>query len=382
LINKLSKKDKNKVLFITSSQHFADMFLRDFLKYLSISYEIHLITNFKHKKESYDNIHLYDVSLERKISLSKDLISVIKIIYYTLKIKPQYLVTTTPKCTIFGTIIKLLIPKINRSHIYTGITWTNMKGLKKLIFKFLDKMNISYCDKVIFDSKDQITFMVNKKFDKTNFHLIHKGSIKGVDTKIFYKYESKKIIALKQQYKIPLDVKIILYLGRLDLDKGITDLIKAFKLAHKEEKKINLLLVGKDEMQINKYLNNLNDAIKNKIIYLDHQKFPEIFFNIADIFCLPSKREGFGNVVIESSSCETPVIGTNIYGLRSSLINHFNGLVFEVGNVIDLKNKIKLLLKDHGLRNQLGQNGREFVIKNFKTNDVFNSLEEIIFNNV
>ena len=84
------------------------------------------------------------------------------------------------------------------------------------------------------------------------------------------------------------------------------------------------------------------------------------------IFCLPSKREGFGNTVIESSACEVPVVGSDIFGLQSSLINELNGLTFEVNNVDDLTKKLSMLLNDENLCKKLGKIGREYVLKNFR----------------
>ena len=118
-------------------------------------------------------------------------------------------------------------------------------------------------------------------------------------------------------------------MGRIDIEKGIFDLLDSFKNIANNYKNILLLLVGKDEMEINSKLKLRYQAIRKKVIYLKHNKSPEEIYNLADILCLPSKREGFGNVVIESSAVEIPVVGSDIYGLRSSLVNELNGLTFK-----------------------------------------------------
>ena len=69
---------------------------------------------------------------------------------------------------------------------------------------------------------------------------------------------------------------------------------------------------------------------------------------------MPSKREGFGNTVIESSACEVPVVGSDIFGLQSSLIHELNGLTFKVNNVDDLTKKLSMLLEDENLCKKLG----------------------------
>ena len=173
-----------------------------------------------------------------------------KVFLITLKIKPSFVITTTPKCTIFGSLIKLIFPKIKRIHIYTGITWTNMTGLKKFLFINIDKFNIFFSNKVLFDSKEQINFLSDNGFNKSNFFLINNGSIKGVNCNIFFKYDAHQKEILKKKYNIILSNKVILYMGRSDKEKGIFDLLESFKVLP-----INVItsvpLVGKDEMKLN-----------------------------------------------------------------------------------------------------------------------------------
>ena len=217
-----------------------------------------------------------------------------------------------------------------------------MTGLKKFLFINIDKFNIFFSNKVLFDSKEQINFLSDNGFNKSNFFLINNGSIKGVNCNIFFKYDAHQKEILKKKYNIILSNKVILYMGRIDKEKGIFDLLESFKIIANKYDNILLLLVGKDEMEIEHYLQNNYHQLDKKIIYLNHNKYPEEIFNLADILCLPSTREGFGNVVIEASAVEIPVIGSDIFGLRSSLINELNGLTFKKSDIQDLTEKIIL----------------------------------------
>lgn len=377
----IAEKNKNKLMIISSSLHFIDVFFKDFVNYISCSYNVCILTKTKLLKIDTFNSKFFYIPIKRKISFISDIITIFVCIYRFILIKPKYLISVTPKSIIFGSILKFIFVKIHRTHIYTGITWTNMRGYQKYFFIFLDKINIYFSDLILFDSKEQIEFFKINNLASSKFHLINKGSIKGVDTNLFYKFDNKLKINLRKKFKIEHNSKVILYMGRMDVDKGVKDLIESFKSIFPLKKNLILLLVGRDEMNIKSYLKNLNSEIKNNIIYLDHTDNPSEIFNIANIFCLPSKREGFGNSIIESSACEVPVVGSDIFGLKSSLIDNYNGLTFKANDIQDLSFKLISLIDDRYLCNKLGKNGRKYVELNFKKNEVLRSLTKIITNN-
>jgi len=372
---------KNKILIISSSQHFVDVFLLDFLNTISKNNEIHLITNFEEIGKYQDLIKRYHVPIHRNFSPLSDIYCFILIILKVIKIKPNLIITSTPKAIIFGIFLRLIKWRQKRIHIYTGLTWANMTTIKKKLFILLDRINIIFSNKVLFDSQNQINFLKFNNFNINKFYLIGNGSIKGVNLNVFFKYRKDRKIEIRKHYKVPNNKKVILYLGRMDPDKGLDILFHSFKNLIKSHDDLFLLLVGRDEMNIQKYLDkNFNDLLQF-IKLIPHNDYPQDIYNLSDIFCLPSRREGFGNVIIEASSCSIPVVGSDINGLSSSLINNLNGLTFKMDDIDDLSSKLKILLEDKRLSHRLGTNGRKFVEENFNKNYVYESLEKLIFRN-
>jgi len=369
---------KRNIIILSSSYDFVKIFLLDFLKELSKTFRVNVLTNYENKLDVPTYIRLFHIPIKRKITPFFDFLSIFYFFYRFVKIRPEILISVTPKSIILGIFSKFFFPHIKRVHIYTGITWTNKNGISRFFFISLDKINIFLSDKILFDSKEQISFFNQNGIFSKKFNLINRGSIKGVDIKIFYKYSINKKKTIRFKYNIPLDKKVILYLGRLDIEKGILNLLESFKIISKIHKDVILLVVGKDEMNITYYLDNFDKYLLNKIIIRPHTHNAHDIYNIANIFCLPSEREGFGNSVIEASAVEVPVIGSNIYGLQSSLINNYNGVVFKAGDVEDLAKKILYLLTNESQCIKLGNNGRKYVKKNFKPQDINNDLIRLI----
>jgi glycosyltransferase involved in cell wall biosynthesis len=71
---------------------------------------------------------------------------------------------------------------------------------------------------------------------------------------------------------------------------------------------------------------------------------PERFMQAADLFCLPSYREGFGSSVIEAAACGVPALASRIYGLTDAVAEGETGWMHEPGNVQDLAEKLDELL--------------------------------------
>ena len=93
---------KQKVLFISSSQLFFDVFIKDFCNGLSNKFEMYLITNLLKKKSFKSNINYLHLPISRKIAIFTDLYCLFLIIYKVFFIKPDFIVTMTPKSIIFG----------------------------------------------------------------------------------------------------------------------------------------------------------------------------------------------------------------------------------------------------------------------------------------
>ena len=148
---------------------------------------------------------------------------------------------------------------LSRIHFLTGIQWSDKDGFNKFFFKTIDRLIYLNSKKILVDSKSQIKFLHQNKFNTNKFKLIHNGSIKGVDTKIF-----KKNLKVKKQFfhENKLDKKkiIILFLGRFANEKGVIFFIDLINQITKVNNNIVGLLVGHDEKNIVK-----NYFLKNNI---------------------------------------------------------------------------------------------------------------------
>jgi glycosyltransferase involved in cell wall biosynthesis len=156
---------------------------------------------------------------------------------------------------------------------------------------------------------------------------------------------------------------VFLYLGRLNRDKGLLDLASAF--AGIDNAGVHLLIIGPDEERIGMQMLTLAEGNARRVHFIGFTEKPEEYLAAADVLCLPSYREGFGNAVIEAAAVGIPAIGSRIYGLVDAIAENESGLLFEVRNVKELRNCMSVLCNDKLLRTRLGRQARERVLAQF-----------------
>ena len=184
----------------------------------------------------------------------------------------------------------------------------------------------------------------------------------GVDTEIFCK---KDISSLKE--KLSLKDFVIGFIGKIDKQKGIFDLVKA---ACEINERIQLLIIGNGELkgEIENLVKSLGLGQKTILMgAIPHSQVPN-YLNCMDLLVFPSVtvpnlREQFGRVIIEGMACEVPVLGSNSGEIPATIGKA--GLIFKQKDVSDLKEKIEGVIKNPNFRAMLAKNGRKRVVENF-----------------
>ena len=163
----------------------------------------------------------------------------------------------------------------------------------------------------------------------------------------------------EDQYIFQGAYPVIIAVGRLVKAKDYPNLLNAFKKVLSIKKAI-LLILGEGPEE--KYLKNLVNQLKiyNDVVFLGFKKNPYKYMAHSALFVLSSKREGFGNVIVEAMACGTPVVSTNCKSGPLEIIEDgVNGLLVVPENHIDLADAILKVLNNPDLANKLSLNGFE-----------------------
>ncbi len=280
--------------------------------------------------------------------------------------------TLTPKASLLGIIASYLMKVPNRFHTFTGQVWISKKGFLRFLLIAIDRLVIRLSTQIIVDGNSQREFLIEKNLlTEENSTVFNNVSTCGINLKKF-KPDPKIRKRERLKYKIPDSATVFLYLGRINVDKGIKELIEAYLLLNRED--CFLFLVGPVEMDIQKQIKKKD--ILSKIIYIPYTKNPQEIIQLCDVFCFPSHREGFGYSIIEASALEKPIICSNIYGLKYTCIDMKTGLKHKVKSTQDLLEKMKFALEEPKIFREMGKRGRIYVSENFSEKKVLEKWEE------
>lgn len=224
-----------------------------------------------------------------------------------------------------------------------------LKGSKKkdkllsLLFPFTDEI-ILVSDYLENEFKKKFPQYVNKT------HSIHCG----VNTELFFPTEKEDAV---KKLRIPKNKFTILFLGRVNKDKGI-DVFEQVIDSLKDQKDFQFIIVGDGKEK--ETLQSKYEQSPNVLFYpsVPKDEVP-MWFNAADIFIFPTKREAFGLVALESSACGTPVIAHKVGGVPEIIKDNYNGYLIEVGNNEEFSNKILNIYHSPGIKNSFSLKGFE-----------------------
>ena len=372
---------RKKIVIISSTEISIKAFLQEQIKMLSKHYDLTLITNVHDKdalRKILPKINIVNMNIRREISYLNDIICLIKLFIIFLKGKYKIVFSITPKGGFLSITSSYLAGVKNRVHWYGGQVWVTRKGFQRTFLRNIDRLMGFLATHVLTDSNSQKQFLEEEKIiKKGRLKVLANGSICGVDTNQF-----KPNLNLKKEIRknlgIPDESILLLFLGRLNRDKGVLDLADVLNNLNNKsdyENKIHLLIIGPDEENIKQQVEIICSNYIRNIHFMDFTDEPEKFMAAADIFCLPSYREGFGMAALEAGACALPTVTSRIYGLTDA-VGSDTGLFHAPGDIKGIETAIVKLVNDKNLRLEMGSKGRERTKNLFEKNYVTSEFVE------
>ncbi|MEL7220598.1 MAG: glycosyltransferase family 4 protein [Bacteroidota bacterium] len=299
------------------------------------------------------NIKHYRIPMVRRIALLHDFYAFFWLLVLIIKLKPDIVHTHTPKAGLLGMMAAKIAGVPNRIHTVGGLPLMTAKGWQRSVLIAVERLT-SWCAMQVWpNSKSLLHYMISKQLcPRHKLKVIADGSSNGVDIQAFSKerLEPKTVNEIKRKINYQENNRYLLAIGRLVKDKGIDDLVAAFKLLHQQQPHLRLLLIGRIEeiRKSEKLATDTLDTIQkhSAIQYICWTNEIASYLSLADLLIHASYREGFPNVLLQAGAMACPIVCTNIDGNTDIVTHRITGLTFPAGDIQSMFKMINLALRN------------------------------------
>lgn len=373
---------KVKVCCVVSVDITLKFMLFNQLKFLqSQGYDVHAVCSPGKwiKDIEKQGIKVKKIRFKRKsFSPRADLRAFFQLFFYFRKEKFDIVHTHTPKPEIYGQLAaKLAGVPIIVDTLHGFELSSDVSSLVKKFFLFLQKFAARYSDIIFCVSKAVIESAKEEKICRPE---ILKYLGRDIDTERFnpQRFSKDFILNKKKQLGIDPNRKVIGIVARLVEEKGYLELFRSFHYLLNKFSNVLLLVVGPKEPEkkdaidieiIKKY------GIEKKVIFLGERSDVDEIYPLMDIFVLPTHREGVGASILEASSMERLVISCNVGGCPEAVDNNKTGILIPAKNSKILTETILYSLKNPAIAREMGQAGRQKILREFKQELIFDILK-------
>jgi glycosyltransferase involved in cell wall biosynthesis len=357
-----------KICIIVSSPITLEVFLLPQIDAISKLYDLTVVVktdNLKLLEVLGIDARLVVVPIERPIRPIKDLFALWTLLRLFREQRFELIHSITPKAGLLSMTAGFLARVPIRIHTFTGQVWCIKGGAMRFLLKAADIVTAFFATSILVDSASQRDFIVAEKvLPARKASVLANGSISGVDLNRFRPNENwrKKI---RERWGIPMTSFVVLYMSRLTRDKGALLMASAFAIYARENKDVRLLVVGPDEQSLIPLIKTICVECIERIEFVDYVRVPEEYMAAADLFCLPSYREGFGSSLIDAAASGIPAIASRIYGSSDAVVDGVTGLLFETGNTVACVDAMRLLSENSELRESMAHRARKRAIEFF-----------------
>jgi glycosyltransferase involved in cell wall biosynthesis len=325
-----------------------------------------------------EGVKTYSVNMERKISLVKDLISLFKLYYLFKKEKPSVVHSMTPKAGLLTMVAAKFAAVPIRMHTFTGLIFPSKSGIIQYILIIMDKILCACATNIYPEGNGVLNDLKKYKITSKPLKVIANGNVNGIDLNYFSieQVDIKLQIELRKEFEITDDNFVFVFIGRLVGDKGINELVEAFKKMDNGYHNIKLILVGTFEQNIDPLSDKTMQEIESNknIIAPGFKKDVRPYLAISNALVFPSYREGFPNVVMQAGAMGLPSIVSDINGSNEIVIDNINGIIVPVKNIEAIEQSMKKFIESREFYQLLKNNSRKMISDRYEQGFVWESL--------
>ncbi|MDP9263114.1 MAG: glycosyltransferase family 4 protein [Acidobacteriota bacterium] len=322
----------------------------------------------------------FTVPMERGVTPLADLISFWKLWQLMRRFRPQVTNVGTGKAGLLGGLAARCAGVPCRVYTLQGLSFETARGLKRRVMKFAEKVACDSAHLVICISEGVRKKAIQQGLVKAERAIVlGSGSSNGVDAAHFAASDERrrKAQALRRQLDIPEGAPVIGFVGRMNSERGVPELVCAFARLRHFWPTLRLLLLG-DWESVDPMPPDMRGILDtdNRILWPGHVLDPAPYYHLMDVVCLPSQGEGFPVMILEAQAAARPVVATAVSGCTDAIQHGVTGLLVPPDDLDALTDVLEQVLADPAQARRLGPAGRERVQRDFRPEAIWAELAD------
>jgi len=326
-----------------------------------------------------EGVIVHAVPMDRgAISLLRDLRSLAAMVSLMRRIRPDVVNAGTPKAGLIGMLAAWITRVKARVYVLRGLRLETAAGRTRQVLTMAERLACGCAHRVVCVSESLRARAVKTGLvapGKTM--VVGSGSSNGVQIERFRPNPALLEAADAARLRLGLDedMPTVGFIGRLTRDKGIVELVESFERLYAQDSSRRLLLVG-DAEDGDPLPARTRDTLEKHPGVVRAGFVPETapYYQLMDVLCLPSYREGFPNAPLEAAAAGRPTVTTDATGARDSVIHGQTGVIVPLGDVDALVETLDELLRDRQRTRRLGRRAQQWVTREFAPERVWDGL--------
>jgi len=332
---------KKSLLLVTTVPETVSTILRGQPGFLNGNFSVSLATSSgvsAGEVRDHEGIPVYLLPMTRGINPLRDAYSLVMMVLLLLRLRPDAVHSYTPKAGLIAMLASRICFVPVRIHTFTGLIFPTQTGLKQKALIFIDRLICACASKVVPEGEGVKKDLAKYSITKKPLEIIGHGNIAGVDSEYFSRLApgvQEESRLLRESLSLPEDAFIFSFVGRLNKDKGISELTHAFSIMPSDS---HLLIVGGFDhtAPVSPEIIHLLNSNK-RVHFLGFVRDIRPALYLSNILVLPSYREGFPNVILQAGAMQLPVIATDISGCNEVVTPSLNGWLVPSRDVVALQ---------------------------------------------
>lgn len=323
-------------------------------------------------------VRLFVVPMGRWFSPWRDVQTVARLTRFLRRETFDLVEVSTPKAAFVGALAARLAGVRRVVHILHGLVYQSRRGIAR---RFLQNVaaapcRMAHCNIAVSHSVREQAHR-DRICDRSRMQVLDRGSCNGVDLERFHPRLREQPAAARDECGIPRDALVLGFVGRMVRDKGLIELIEAWKRLRDAHPSLHLLMVGDYEPRDRPPARVVRAiASDDRIHHLGWLKDPLRFYAAMDLLVLPSHREGLATVLLEAAAIGLPIVTTDAVGCRDAIDPGQTGLCVPIGDSAALHAALDTLIRDAGQRARMGAAGRRWVEAHFDQQRIWELYEQ------